>query len=295
MNEMTIDTTKSLLFKYRLSAEQRQKLRERLRKGELGRLSFLGYVRPHKGPIQKGFSAFVKCDRPNKGPIMAEANTAMEAWFASGVKYRRDPILGASLPPDIMMYAMPRALKGLLETAFGKIASNVMQWEDVSEYLIGQVLMAVPALPSGILAAHELEADFGLHVNPLPWGPVFWTRRLPPKRRAEIVGSRWYYTQASRIYAFVGRQHAQIQAERGRRSIWQIDKFLDLQRTLKELNLDLADRVQYYECRLRDFKYTEVSSILAMLGVKRRPGAVRTSYCRQKRLVEEKQKISAVL
>jgi hypothetical protein len=224
---------------------------------------------------------------------MAEANAAMETWFTSGVKFRRDPILGDALPPDVMQYAMPQALKGLLETAFAKIAINVLEWEGVREDLIGQVMMAAPALPSGLAAPfgvnHELDADFGVRMYVLPCGPVFWTRRMEPKERAEVVGSRWYYLQASRVCIFVAKQWAKIQAQQRGESSRRIEKFLDLQRTLMGLNFDLADRVQYYECKLKELKKTEISELLAMLGKKRRPEAIKKSYQRQVKLVQLRQ------
>jgi hypothetical protein len=256
----------------------------------LGEMRFVGYGPRKQLHIRPDFRAFVKWDRPHKAPIMAEVNAAMETWFASGVKFRRDPILGDALPPDVMQYAMPLALKGLLETAFGKIAINVLEWEGVREDLIGQVMMAMPAFPSGVVApfgvTHELNADFGVRMQFLPCAPVFTTRQMQPKQRAEVVGSRWYYLQASRVYIFVAEQWAKIQAQQRGESGRRIEKFLDLQQTLIRLNFDLADRVQYYECKLRELKDPEISELLTMLGKKRKPAAVKKSYQRQRKLVQ---------
>ena len=263
---------------------------------DLGEVQYLGELPRKQLRVRKDFRAFVKWDRPHKVLIMAEANAAMETWFASGVKFRRDPILGDTLPPDVMQHAMPRIVGNLLETAFGKIAINVLEWEGVREDLIGQVMMAGPAFPSGVVTpfgvTHEIEADFGVHVHVLPCAPVFWTRRMQPKQRAEAVGSRWYYLQASRLYIFIHEHWAKIRAQQRGASSRQIEKFLDLQRILIELNYDLADRVQYFECkrRVRDFNADEISSLLAKLGKRREPGAIRISYWRQKQLVEEKRK-----
>ena len=134
MDRISTNITKPLLYRYELSAEQRQELGERFRKGEFGRLSFVGYLPRKITPTPKDYLSFVKWDRPHKGPIMADANAAMEKWFASGVKYRRDPILGDSLPPCVVQHAMPAALKGLLDTAFGKILEGraMKDWPDWS-------------------------------------------------------------------------------------------------------------------------------------------------------------------
>jgi len=260
---------------------------------DLGELQYLGELPRGQLRIHKNFRAFVQWDRPHKALIMAEANSAMETWFASGVKFRRDPILGDGLPPDVMQYAMPRQLVGILETAFGRIAINVLAWEGVREDLIGQVMMSMPAFPSGVVApfgvTHELNADFGVRMQLLPWAPVFTTRQIQPKQRAEIVGSRWYYLQASRVYIFVAEQWAKIQAQQRGESGRRIEKFLDLQQTLIGLNFDLADRVQYYECKLRELKDPEISELLAMLGKRRKPEAIKKSYQRQRKLVQLRQ------
>jgi hypothetical protein len=256
-------------------------------------VQYLGELPRERMRIRKDFRAFVKWDRAHKPLIMAEVNAAMETWFASGVKFRRDPMLGDGLPPDAMQHAMPRIVGNLLETAFGRIAINVLEWEGVREDLIGQVMMAAPAFPLGVVApfgvTHELNADFGVHRQLLPWAPVYTTRQMQPKQRAEVVGSRWYYLQASRVYIFVAEQWAKIQAQQRGESSHRIEKFLDLQRTLRALNFDLADRVQYYECKLRELKDPEISELLANLGKRRKSAAVKKSYQRQRKLVQLRQ------
>jgi len=220
---------------------------------------------------------------------MAEANAAMATWFANGVEFRRDPILGDGMPPDVAQYVIPQRLVNLLELAFGRIVVDVLKWMNVPEYCIGEVLMAAPALPADVLrpfgGKQELNADFGLHVQLLPCAPVFRTRHMPPEQRAQIIGNKWYYLQASRIFRFVREQWQEVERHRRRMATWQVHKFLDLEQKLVALNFDLADRVQYYECKLKNFTLPEISQLLARLGKKRTPEAIKKSYQRQCRLI----------
>jgi len=167
-----------------------------------------------------------------------------------------------------------------------------------TEYLIAEVLMATPALPEDIVAPlglkHKLEADFGLPLKPPAYGQVFGTEDTLSKDRAESVSNNWYDLTSQRLYGFVSRRYNDVQFQQRRVSLRQIEKYLDLQQMLMELNLNLTDRVEYYECKCRDFSYADISSLLVMLGVRRNPVAVKGSYYRHRRVVKEKQKISEI-
>lgn len=241
------------------------------------------------------YQAFAKADRPDRDGIMAEARAAMVKWFRAGVAYGDDSFLAVL---GIRPYAnAPHNLRSLLEVASGRILANILT-RKVPRHLIPEVLMAYPALSRDHVAQlglkHELEADFGVRMIPLAYGVVYWTKNMPPERRAEVVSDNWYGLEARRLYTFVRSQYTKIEADGRRRATWQIDSLYDLQRTLEALNYDMADQAQYYACKLQDFKLTEVSSMLATLGVSRRPEAIRKSYWRQKQAVAEYKKTAEI-
>jgi len=241
----------------------------------------------------RDFRKFVRADQGNREAIMAEVKEVLVAWFSEGVIYsQRSELLGLPMPPGLKWYVnAPSNLRRLLQVASGQIMCNILRWRGVPGYLVHEVLMLVPAVPACQLAPfginRELEADFGLRVIPLPYGSVCRTEGIRPERRADIVGNNWYHLEARRLYNFVAQQQAKIEAEGRHRSLRQIEKYIDLERELSQLGLDLANQVEYFACTFRDLTYGEVSALLATLGTSRSPGAVKKSYHRHRNLVRK--------
>lgn len=230
-----------------------------------------------------GYEDFVKADLPNRTGIMTEATAAMESWFEQGVLY--DPPTLADLGP--VFYDEPEELPKLLKTAQGKILANVLEYKHIPEYQRPQILMWTSARVYG---RGEIKASFNWKDYRLGHDSVYDTEGMQPRERAHRVANIWYDYVCHRLYGFVSELCAQeSDTWKQAQSLRDIEEFLDAEQRLKDLGLDLPNRLEYY-ARWLGYQNTEVSEMLQTMGVNKKPETVKKSYQRHRELMRVNQK-----
>lgn len=136
--------------------------------------------------------------------------------------------------------------------------------------------MTAPAVP--LEGKREIKASFNIRPLGLPLATVFQTEGQSPETRAEIVANRWYNLTALYIWKYVSQAYQRGDFKR-HETFKQVAEYLELEQKLRILNLNQAERVEYYT-RWLGYEFQEVSEMMRNLGVVKTPEAIRKSYNR---------------
>jgi len=225
-----------------------------------------------------GYEKFLQADSPNRPGIMTEAATVMVSWFKQGVLYDSSASL---LGPGY--YGEPEALPKLLKIAQGKILANVLENNHIPEYIRPQILMFTSARGYG---KDEIKASFEWKDYRLGDDVVYGTEDMEPEERANYVANTWYDYICHRLYGFVNELYAKESDKwKQPQSLQTVEKYLEAEQKLKDLGLDLPNRLEYY-ARWLGYQCTEVSEMLQTIGINKSADAVKKSYHRNKELMK---------